>query len=103
SATGLTAAFPPSLQDGGFDSLWHRLQRPDVRSKMKALMNTNAQDWENTYYGAGGAKGVLLLSFRVDSLRKYIGKTLEEVAKLRNSTPEETAMNLIVEDSTRIG
>src|SRR5258705_1804923 len=103
SATGLTAAFPPSLQDGGFDSLWYRLQRPDWRKKMSIAMNTNAQDWENTYYGAGGAKGVLLLAFRTDSLRKYTGKTLEEVAKLRNSTPEETAMNLIVEDSTRIG
>ena len=103
SATGLTAAFPPSLQDGGFDSLWYRLQRPDWRKKMKIAMNTNAQDWENTYYGAGGAKGVLLLAFKRDSLRKYIGKTLEEVAKIRGSTPEETAMNLIFEDSTRIG
>jgi len=102
SATGLTAAFPPSLQDGGFDSLWHRLQRTDWRKKMTIAMNTNAQDWENTYYGAGGANGVLLLGFRTDSLRKYIGKTLAEVAQLRNSTPEETAMDLIVEDSTRI-
>ncbi len=103
SATGLTAAFPPSLQDGGFDSLWHRLQRPVIRQQMKKLMNTNTQDWENTYYGAGGAKGVLLLAFRKDSLRKYIGKTLDEVAKIRGTSPEETAMNLIVEDSTRIG
>jgi N-acyl-D-amino-acid deacylase len=103
SATGLTASFPPSLQDGGFDSLWYRLQRANVREKMKKAMNTNAQEWENTYYGAGGAKGVLLLSFKKDSLRKYIGKTLEEVAKIRGTSPEETAMNLIVEDSTRIG
>ena len=103
SATGLTAAFPPSLQDGGFDSLWHRLQRSDVREKMKKAMDSNAQDWENTYYGAGGARGVLLLAFKQDSLRKYIGKTLEEVAKIRGAPPEETAMNLIVEDSTRIG
>lgn len=103
SATGLTASFPPSLQDGGFDSLWHRLQRPEIRAKMKKAMNTNAQDWENTYFGAGGAKGVLLLSFKRDSLRKYIGKTLDEVAKIRGTSPEETAMNLIVEDSTRIG
>lgn len=102
SATGLTASFPPSLQDGGFDSLWHRLQRPAIREQMKKEMNTNATEWENTYYGAGGAKGVLLLGFRRDSLRKYIGKTLEEVAALRGSSPEETAMNLIVEDSTRI-
>lgn len=103
SATGLTASFPPSLQDGGFDSLWHRLQRPAIREQMKKEMNTNATSWENTYYGAGGAKGVLLLGFRRDSLRKYIGKTLEEVAAIRGTTPEETAMNLIVEDSTRIG
>lgn len=102
SATGLTASFPPSLQNGGFDSLWNRLQRPAMREQMKKAMNSNAQDWENTYYGAGGAKGVLLLGFRRDSLRKYIGKTLEEVAKLRSSSPEETAMNLIVQDSSRI-
>ena len=56
SATGLTAAFPPSLQDGGFDSLWHRLQRPAIREQMKKEMNTNATDWENTYYGAGVQK-----------------------------------------------
>ncbi|HSU27312.1 MAG TPA: amidohydrolase family protein, partial [Chitinophagaceae bacterium] len=97
------AAFPPSLQDGGFDKLWKRLQDPAIRQQMKVAMNTNAQDWENTYYGAGGAKGVLLLGFRRDSLRKYIGKTLEDVAAMRGSTPEETAMNLIVEDSSRIG
>jgi N-acyl-D-amino-acid deacylase len=103
SATGLTAAFPPSLQDGGFDKLWKRLQDPAIREQMKKEMNTNATEWENTYFGAGGAKGVLLLSFRRDSLRKYIGKTLEEVAAIRGTSPEETAMNLIVEDSTRIG
>jgi len=102
SATGLSASFPPSLQDGGFDSLWRRLQRPDVRDKMKKAMNSNAQDWENTYYGAGGANGVLLLGFKKDSLRKYIGKTLEQVAQMRGASPEETAMNLIVEDSSRI-
>lgn len=103
SATGLTASFPPSLQDGGFDSLWHRLQRPAVRAQMIKEMNTNATTWENTYYGAGGAKGVLLLGFRRDSLRKYIGKTLEEAAAMRGCTPEVMAMDLIVEDSTRIG
>ncbi len=102
SATGLTAAFPPSLQDGGFNKLWRRLQDPSIRQQMKKAMNTNAMEWENTYYGAGGPKGVLLLGFRRDSLRKYIGKTLEEVAQIRGASPEETAMNLIEQDSSRI-
>ena len=103
SATGLTASFPPSLQDGGFGKLWQRLHDPKIREQMKQEMNSNALGWENTYYGAGGAEHVLLLEFRQDSLRKYVGKTLAEVAKLRGSTPEETAMDLIIEDSTRVG
>jgi N-acyl-D-amino-acid deacylase len=102
SATGLTASFPPTLQDGGFDKLWKRLQNKTVREQMKKAMNTNATDWENTYYQAGGATGVLLIGFKRDSLRKYIGKTLAEVAVIRGRSAEETAMDLIVQDSTRI-
>jgi N-acyl-D-amino-acid deacylase len=101
-ATGLTASFPPSLQDGGFNKLWQRLQDKTIRLQMKKAMNTNAAGWENLYYGAGGADKVLILGFRRDSLRKYIGKTLAAIAALRNSTPEETAMDLIVQDSSRI-
>jgi N-acyl-D-amino-acid deacylase len=102
SSTGLTAVFPPALQDGGFDKLWARLQNKTIREQMKKAMNTDAEDWENTYYQAGGAKGVLFVGFKRDSLRKYIGKTLSEVAAIRGQSPEETAMDLIVEDSTRI-
>ncbi|MEJ0081916.1 MAG: D-aminoacylase [Puia sp.] len=102
SATGLTASFPPTLQDGGFDKLWKRLQDKKIREQMKKAMDNNATDWENTYYQAGGAQGVLLIGFKKDSLRKYIGKTLAEVAVIRGRSAEETAMDLIVEDSTRI-
>ena len=102
SATGLTASFPPTLQDGGFDKLWKKLQDKKIREQMRKAMNTNATDWENTYYQAGGAQGVLLIGFKKDSLRKYIGKTLAEVAAIRGRSAEETAMDLIVEDSTRI-
>ena len=102
-ATGMTAAFPPSLQNGGFGKLRERLMDPKIRAEMKKAMKTNANDWENLYYGAGGAENVLLLSFKEDSLKKYTGKSLAEVAKLRGTTPEETAMDLIVQDSTRVG
>ncbi len=101
-ATGLTASFPPILQDGGFGKLWQRLHDPAVRKEMTKAMNTSSQDWENLYYNAGGADKVLLLGFKQDSLKKFTGKTLAEVAKIRGTSPEETAMNLIVQDSTRI-
>ena len=102
-ATGLTASFPPSLQDGGFGKLWQRLQDKAIRADMKKAMNTNATGWENLYYGAGSAAKVLLLGFKQDSLKKYTGKTLAEVARILGTSPEETAMDLIVQDSTRVG
>jgi N-acyl-D-amino-acid deacylase len=101
-ATGMTAAFPPSLQDGGFGKLWQRLQDPKIRAEMKKVMNTNATDWENLYYGAGSAEKILLLGFRRDSLFKYAGKSLAEVAKMRNTTPEDAAIDLIIQDSSRV-
>ncbi len=101
-ATGLTSAFPPSLQDGGFGKLWQRLHDPVIRDHMKKAMDSNAVNWENLYYGAGGADHVLILGFRTDSLRKYLGKTLAEIAKMRNRSPEETAIDLILQDSSRI-
>ena len=101
-ATGMTSAFPPALQDGGFGKLWERLQKPAIREQMKKAMNTDASDWENLYYSAGGADQVLVLDFRRDSLRKYIGKTLAEIARMRGKTVEETAMDLIVQDSSRV-
>ena len=70
-ATGLTASFPPSLQDGGFVKLRQRLQDPAIRLQMKKAMNTNAADWENLYYAAGSPDKVLLLGFVKDSLKKY--------------------------------
>ncbi len=103
AATGLTSCFPPTLQDGGFGKLRVRLQDPVIRKQMVKVMHTNANDWENLYYGSGGPENILLLQFKQDSLKKFTGKTVAEVARIRGTTPEETAMDLIVEDSTRVG
>lgn len=101
-ATGLTASFPPSLQDGGFGMLWKRMHDPAIRAEMKKAMNTDAEDWDNLYFGAGSPDKVLMLGFKQDSLKKYTGKTLSEVARIRGTSVEETAMDLIIQDSTRV-
>jgi N-acyl-D-amino-acid deacylase len=101
-ATGLTSVLPPTLQDGGFGKLRERLMTASIRAKMKKEMNTNAQTWENFYYAVGGPENILMLGFKQDSLKKFIGKTLAQVAQIRNTSPEETAMDLIIQDSTRV-
>jgi len=101
-ATGLTATMPPTLQDGGFGKLRERLQNPVIRKKIKNEMDTKTDKWENFYFSVGTPENILLLGFKQDSLKKYIGKTLGQVAVLRGTTPEETAMDLIIQDSTRV-
>jgi N-acyl-D-amino-acid deacylase len=100
--TGLTATMPPWLQDGGFGKLRERLQNPAIRMQTIKDMNSKTDLWENFYYAVGLPENILVVGFKQDSLKKYIGKSLAAVAKLRGKSPEETAMDLIVQDSTRV-
>lgn len=100
--TGLTATMPPTLQDGGFGKLIDRLKDPSVRKQTIKDMNSKTDKWENFFYAVGTPENILVVGFKQDSLKKYIGKSLAEVAKLRGQSPEETAMDLIIQDSTRV-
>ncbi|MDX1943309.1 MAG: D-aminoacylase [Saprospiraceae bacterium] len=102
-ATGLDASMPPWVQEGGYDEWAKRLKDPTIRAKVAAEMKTDAQDWENLYFSAGTAENLLLVEFKNEALKQYTGKTLAEVAKLRGKSPEETAMDLVIEDGTRVG
>ncbi|TMI64392.1 MAG: D-aminoacylase [Bacteroidetes bacterium] len=100
--TGLTATMPPTLQDGGFGKLRERLQDPAVRKQLKSEMNIKTDKWENFFYGVGTPENILVVGFKQDSLKKYTGKTLGQIAKMFGKSPEETAMDLIIKDSTRV-
>ena len=100
--TGLTATMPPTLQDGGFGKLIARLKDPSVRKQTIKDMNSKTDKWENFFYAVGTPENILVVGFKQDSLKKYTGKSLAAVAKLRGQSPEETAMDLIIQDSTRV-
>lgn len=102
-ATGLDAAMPPWVQEGGIKEWIKRIQNPAIRKKVLAEMRKPSDTWENLLLMAGGADRVLLLDFANDSLKRFIGKTLSEVAKIYGKSPEETALDLVIADSTRVG
>lgn len=102
SGTGLTASIPPWVQQGGWDAFMARIKDPAIRARGIAEMRDPKPDWENVMRGAGGPDGVVLSSFRTDALRRLAGKTLAEIAKLRGTDPEETLLQLIEEDGSRI-
>ncbi|HUP10844.1 MAG TPA: amidohydrolase family protein, partial [Niastella sp.] len=100
--TGLTACLPPALQDGGFGKMRTRLQDPAIRQQTVRDMNTPTTGWENFYVAAGAPDRILLVGFRQDSLKRYTGKSLADIARIRNKQPDETVLDLILQDSSRI-
>ena len=102
-ATGLDAAMPPWVQEGGLREWIRRLKDPAIRERVRREMSTPTNAWESLYLAAGSPDRVLLVAFKQDSLKPLTGKTLAEVAKMRGKTPEETAMDLVIEDDSRVG
>jgi N-acyl-D-amino-acid deacylase len=101
-ATGLDGAMPPWVQEGGFEAWRSRLGDPDIRTRVAAEMRTRTDQWENMFELAG-PENMKLLAFKNEQLRPLTGKTLAEVAAERGTPPPETAMDLVVEDGTRVG
>ena len=101
-ATGLDASMPPWVQEGGHDAWLERLRDPAIRSRVEREMITPTDEWENLYLVAGGPDNILLVGFENEDLRGYVGKTLAEVASERGVEPQTAAIDLVLEDDSRV-
>ncbi len=101
-ATGLDAAMPPWVQEGGHDAWVARLRDPAIRARVLAEMRAPAQGWESLYQLTRGPEDVILIGFRNPALRQYTGQTLAQVAAARHATPEDTIIDLVIEDNSRV-
>jgi N-acyl-D-amino-acid deacylase len=102
-STGLNVTIPPWVQEGGFEASLERMSDPATREQIIREMNTPSDDWENMFLAPGTPDNILMVSFKNEALRHLTGKTVAEVATMRGTTPEETIMDLIIEDGSRIG
>jgi N-acyl-D-amino-acid deacylase len=102
-ATGLGAAMPPWVQEGGPEAWFARLRDPATRARISREMRTPTDEWENLMLMSGGADNVMVVGFKQDSLKYLTGKTLAEVAEMRGTDPFETAMDLVLQDESRVG
>jgi N-acyl-D-amino-acid deacylase len=102
-ATGLDAAMPTWVQQGGIDGWVEQLKKPDVRQRVIAEMRDPNANWESLLLAAGSPERVLLIGFKTEKLKPLTGKSLAEVAKMRGVSPEDAAIDLVIEDHTRVG
>lgn len=103
SSTGLDATMPPWVQEGGLDAWVARLRVPAIRERVVAEMRRPNLTWENNMTLAGGPDQVLLVGFKNPSLKSLTGRTLTQVMTERGTSPEDTIIDLVVEDHTRVG
>jgi N-acyl-D-amino-acid deacylase len=101
-STGLNASIPPWVQEGGFEKSIERMKDPALRDRIAEEMLVNSNEWENMFLGAGSPENILLVGFKNETLKPLTGKTLAEVARIRGTDPRYTAMDLIIEDGSRV-
>tara|TARA_B100001094_G_scaffold175245_1_gene169433 strand:- start:785 stop:2473 length:1689 start_codon:yes stop_codon:yes gene_type:complete len=102
-ATGLDASMPPWVQEGGLDMWIERLKKPSIKKRVIKEMQKDTDEWENLMRAAESAEKLILVGFKNDSLKYLTGKTLDEVSKIRGKSPEETAIDLVIQDGSRVG
>ena len=99
SSTGLDAIIPSWAHAGGTDSLVARLQDPATRARLADEIMGPDQRVDFIGESSGGPGGVMLAGFRTDSLRKYNGMLLSDVALQRNQPAIDAVFDLLIADS----
>ena len=102
AGTGLYATMPQWVQEGGHDAWVKRLKNKQLRTRVMEEMRLPGKDWENFFHMTGSAEKIILVGFKNDSLKYLTGKTLAEVAQMRNTSPAETILDLIIHDNSRV-
>ena len=91
SSTGLNVVLPAWAKEGGHKKTMDLISQAPMREKMLREMDFHVP-----------ADKILLVGFRDKEMRRYIGKTLQEVADERGITRENAVLDLIYEDNSRI-
>jgi N-acyl-D-amino-acid deacylase len=99
SSTGLDATMPGWVQEGGHRAWVSRLRDAAARARLRVEMSTSTIRGDNEFLSA---EKILLVGFRNPSLRGLTGQTVAEVASERGTSVEDTIMDLVVEDDSRV-
>jgi N-acyl-D-amino-acid deacylase len=98
SSNNLSASLPVWVREGGRDRMLARLRDPQARAKATA-----DQLAEDPFWKDGGPARILITSVLNPELKKYEGKTIEEIAKAEGKDGYEALMDLVLADRGNTG
>jgi len=103
SATGLDVTMPPWVQEGGLEAWIERLKDPVIRARLVTQMRApSTSTWSNRLRNVGSPENVLILGVKSPRLRSIVGKTLGAIARERGTSMEDTVIDLVIEDGSRL-
>jgi N-acyl-D-amino-acid deacylase len=83
------------VQEGGHRAWIERMKDPKVRPRLLEDIRRELEEQP--------ADGILMVGFNKPEIdAKYRGKTIAQVSAERNTSPEETIVDLVIEDDSRI-
>ena len=102
ASNGLDACLPLWVREGGLEPMLQRLKDASLRDRIKReMLDPNVKDWENQWYGSGGAAGVMLSAVVEPSLKPYEGMNFEQIGKAMNKDPRDAVMDIVIADRGR--
>jgi dihydroorotase/N-acyl-D-amino-acid deacylase len=94
SSNGLETSLPDWARAGGREKLIARLKDPETLARVReSFLREAPADWST-----GGASRILITSVLNPALKKYEGRTLEEIARAENKDPFDMLVGIVVDD-----
>jgi N-acyl-D-aspartate/D-glutamate deacylase len=100
-STQLIQILPPQYLEGGLEGITSRLRRRDEREKLTKILGEPSTYFENLVSSIGW-NNIYPTTMQKEHNQGYIGKSIEEIAKLQNKDPYECAYDLLVEEHCAI-
>lgn len=95
SSTGLTGVIPTWVQEGGHKAWIERMKQAEPRKRLLVDIRKELAHQPPS--------GILMVGFKnAEMAKKYRGKTVAEAAEMRNQSPADAIIDMIIEDDSRI-
>jgi len=98
--TGLQMTLPPKYLEGTHQEVINRLKDAAARDEIRTLIENGVPGWEDHVQGTGGWHGVMVAAVQNPENKKFEGKRMDEVAKIKGKDPVDALCEVLSSEET---